>query len=331
MALFELFIPARGEGDFNITARIRGASWIQALRDGLSRLGETADVQNILCDIHEAGIDVTEPKSGRVFRIRELPDSQAATHVAHTQPLPAPPHPKPVVASTRAASAPPAAVTRAPPAVARRDAPQAPILGAPPRATSSGPRARSASLSPIREPATVSRSPAPGRRRFQATVEEESVREERAPASALSAGPSIGRTPLGEAETVVDLLSDLMGETQTLYDQPSLAAAADRLLGLALRVVPAESGAVFVSDINAQDLYFAAARGPKAADVMKFRVPMGTGIVGFSAQEGVSLALSDAQRDPRFYAAISQAIGYETRSIVCAPAQREGRVFSTLR
>ena len=97
-----------------------------------------------------------------------------------------------------------------------------------------------------------------------------------------------------------------------------------------MRSVAADSGAVFISDINRSDLFFAAARGPKARDVMKFRVPMGQGIVGFCAQEGVALAVSDVQRDPRFYAAVSQSVGYETRSILCSPAQKEGRVFGAI-
>ena len=67
---------------FNVTARIRADSWIQGLRNGLSKLGDTADVRNVMCDITEDGIDVTEPASGRVFRIRELPDEVAAAPAA---------------------------------------------------------------------------------------------------------------------------------------------------------------------------------------------------------------------------------------------------------
>jgi GAF domain-containing protein len=63
---------------------------------------------------------------------------------------------------------------------------------------------------------------------------------------------------------------------------------------------------------------------------MDFRVPMGKGIVGFCARQGVSLAISDAQRDERFYRNISDAIQYPTHSILCAPIQYEGRVYGCL-
>ena len=72
MPLFEVFIPTTDPDGFNITARIRADSWIHALRNGLSKLGDTTDVRNIMCDITEDGIHVTEPQSGRVFRIRVI-------------------------------------------------------------------------------------------------------------------------------------------------------------------------------------------------------------------------------------------------------------------
>ena len=46
---------------------------------------------------------------------------------------------------------------------------------------------------------------------------------------------------------------------------------------------------------------------------MKFRVPMGQGIVGFAAQEGVSLAVSDVEKDERFCKDIPDKIGYPVR------------------
>ena len=71
------------------------------------------------------------------------------------------------------------------------------------------------------------------------------------------------------------------------------------------------------SDISDDDLQFVAATGPKASEVMKFRVPMGQGIVGFAAQEGVSLAVSDVEKDDRFYKDISDKIGYPVIIVDC--------------
>ena len=53
-------------------------------------------------------------------------------------------------------------------------------------------------------------------------------------------------------------------------------------------------------------------------------------IVGFCAQEAVSLAISDTEKDPRFFKAVSQKIGYATRSILCAPMVSGGRTFGCI-
>ena len=60
----------------------------------------------------------------------------------------------------------------------------------------------------------------------------------------------------------------------------------------------------------AVDLYPAAARGPKAETGTNIRIPMGEGIVGVAAQEGVAIAVSGNE--------------------LCSPAQRDGRVYGAL-
>ena len=57
---------------------------------------------------------------------------------------------------------------------------------------------------------------------------------------------------------------------------------------------------------------------------------VGVGIVGFCVQQDVCLAVSDAEKDPRFHRAISEAVGYRTRSVLCAPIARRGQVLGAL-
>jgi len=349
MPLFEIFIPSLGATGLNITARVRAESWIQALKSGLARLGDTTDVHDILCDINETGIDVTEPKQGRVFRIREIPDVQApaVAKIAPGAKVVSGPPPKaptqaaakvePVVRLTnQAASLPVPAVALTnrveqpaqEPVVLtnQKPKPKPAIFGrapVPANAVAAAPRA--APVTPAAPVAPI--APAVPPKRFQAVVEEESVVQEQA---TVAPAVPIGRAAQAPEQSFEDLVAHLMEAIQDIYSQPNLTAACGFVLDLAMRHIPCESGSVLISDINRNDLFFAVARGPKAEAVMKYRVTMGQGIVGFCAQEGVALAVSDVQRDPRFYAAISQAIGYETSSIICAPAQQQGRVFGAI-
>lgn len=319
MALFELFIPATDDTGFNITARIEADNWMHALRNGLRKLGDGVDAQNVLCDINESGIDVTEPQSGRVFRIRELDAAPAPAAVTNS----APPRASPSTAAT-AGGAPPAPtpVSEAQPA---KLAPT-PIPSPAPIAVTAAPMpVRAASPAPVAARA----QPAPQ----SSLIAETSPSEEYVTREKATSAP---RVPIGRiraqarGKPIEDLIAELFEETAELHAQAGLEAAAELVLDLAMRVIPSESGSVYVADINASDLFFAAARGPKAAEVMKFRVAIGQGLVGFSTQEGVGLGVSDAEKDPRFFAAISQKLGYDTHSVLCSPAQKNGRVYGAL-
>lgn len=101
-------------------------------------------------------------------------------------------------------------------------------------------------------------------------------------------------------------------------------------LELAVRRIPSEAGWLLLADMNRRDLYFATATGPRAEDVIDYRLPMGKGLAGFCAVNGVSLALSDVENDPRFQSTISKQIGYKINSVACAPVQHEGRVFGAM-
>lgn len=361
MPLFEVFIPTTDPNGFDITARVRADSWIVALRSGLAKLGDTGDIRNVMVDITEQGIDVTEPHSGRVFRIRELEDAGAPHAAASAAAAPVPVAVAPVAPPAPVAAAPVAPPTPrvtppvAPAAAVPRPAatpPRPPMAGTPPiahaapppatrglppaapRPAGTPPAAPGAPRAVARPPTTAAAAAAAAERpvvqagpRFAAPAAHvEEVTQQKA----AGMNKPMGRVGEKIDHSAEDLIGELFEITQTIYEQPTVAAAAGFILDLAMRSIVADSGAVFISDINASDLFFAAARGPKAKEAMKFRVPMGQGIVGFCAEEGVALAVSDVHRDPRFYATVSKNIGYETKSILCCPAQIEGRVFGAI-
>ncbi len=138
----------------------------------------------------------------------------------------------------------------------------------------------------------------------------------------------IGRAPAPSAEDVLAQLFERVGDPSRHRDRKSGLAF---LLDLAIETVEADAGSVFLSRPDGA-LAFEVVRGPRAKQLVALgeTVPMGVGIVGFCAQEDVCLAVSDAEKDPRFHRAISEAIGYETRSLLCAPIARKGRVLGAL-
>ena len=116
----------------------------------------------------------------------------------------------------------------------------------------------------------------------------------------------------------------------------ALTAAAEEprlqrlVLETAAQVIGARAGALFLLDRQTRELYFEAAVGAKAAEVRRFRVPVGHGIAGLVALTGQAMAVAGADSDPRQAADIAQAVGYQPTSILCVPLLLDDRLIGVL-
>jgi len=142
---------------------------------------------------------------------------------------------------------------------------------------------------------------------------------------------TIGRARTGETQDIESMLSEVFERVQEMYTRPDATQALYFLLDLAMQKVPVDAGSVLEADPQG-DLHFAAARGPKAAELLEANliVPSGTGIAGFCTHEGVTVALSDVQKDPRFYAEVGRRVEYATKSVLTSPMMAQGRTFGCM-
>ena len=321
MPSFEVFIPAALETGFDLTFRVDADNWMAALKTGLEQVGLKGHRGNLLCDIKPTGIDVTNPGSGKVFRIRELAEGEAAV-VPGAPAAPEPPQP-----TTEVVTAPAPAFPRTAPPV---EAPVEPPIPAPAvrpePAPPPAPPPRPAPQAPPPRPPSKRFSPPP----HHSDTEVRSVsRIERRAATPAAA---VGRAQAKASVSQDEVLAELFERVQRIYDAKDADAALGFVLDLAMEKVPAESGSAYRADISSRMVRFVAARGPKADELMRLgpAVPVGTGLVGVSVEQGVGLAISDADQDPRFFRAVSDRLGYETRSVITVPIQREGQVMGAL-
>jgi hypothetical protein len=153
---------------------------------------------------------------------------------------------------------------------------------------------------------------------------------------AEAGGPLLTPThPIGRIAVAVkseDVPAELALEVAELARLQDRQAGLGFVLDTAMRLIGCEAGTVFIADLGRKDLAFEVVRGPIAEKLIALgmRVPIGVGIVGFCAQENVGLAVSDVEKDPRFYRAVSEATGYQTRSLLCAPMAWRGQVVGCL-
>jgi hypothetical protein len=144
---------------------------------------------------------------------------------------------------------------------------------------------------------------------------------------------TIGRPrPPPPPREMEDVLADVFDRVQGVYQYREAASGLYYLLDLALEKIPTEAGSAFSAELITGSLRFVAVRGPKAKEILESRavIPAGQGIAGFCTAEGVSLALSDVHRDPRWYSAIADRVQYDTRSLLCSPMVSAGRAYGCL-
>jgi GAF domain-containing protein len=104
----------------------------------------------------------------------------------------------------------------------------------------------------------------------------------------------------------------------------------EMIVQVAAQVISARSGSLFLVDKEAQELVFAVALGPKAAEIKKFRVPLGHGIAGLVAVTGQPMAISNAQEDTRHASDIAEAVGYRPQNLLTVPLFYKDEVIGVL-
>jgi len=234
-------------------------------------------------------------------------------------PLPqvtAPPAPAPSAAPAQAAAARPGRAPSTPPptpAQALRQTPppgavQAPRRTPPPPGTVQAPR----------------RTPPPGTAQVPAKNPLSQTGRRRVPTPADLI--RLGRE--GAEEMVVnEILAQVFEEMTGLFNCRTREAAAEFALDIAMRRIPCEAGSVLLSDINSRDLVFTAVRGEAGPRLRGRKVPMGKGIVGFAAHQGVAIAIADVRKDSRFTDDLDRETGFTTKSVIVAPIVHEGQTY----
>jgi hypothetical protein len=357
MPKFEVHIPATDANGFNVTLKVGADNWMSALKAGMQKLGEQGTTsQNVMVDIQEDNsIHVTEAASGRVFRIRELTEEEAAKAQVK-RPSQIRPAVAPAAQRAEHKTEPGLpAVKRAddnktqplPPAPAAFTAPVSSRGDASNDVTAKGGEALKMpapdmnktlpgdfSAVPLASAAPRNATPVPIRtNKSSARIELKDVEELVQPLrpttgsiGRVKSSPNVAKTQRQETE---DILADIFLRVVDLSSKKEIEDAMEFVLDLVMEKVPCEAGSVLRADGATGDLSFVAARGPKAKDLLKANivVPAGTGIAGFCAAEGVSVAVSDVEKDPRFSAEVGARIGYATRSMLCAPMMTHGRSF----
>jgi PAS domain S-box-containing protein len=103
-----------------------------------------------------------------------------------------------------------------------------------------------------------------------------------------------------------------------------------RILELITRALDAETSSILIGDPDERGLVFALSLTPNLSSLRGCRLSPGQGIAGWVAQHGQSLCVNDVRADPRWYEGVDAVVGFQTRSLLCAPLIHHDRVIGVV-
>ena len=104
----------------------------------------------------------------------------------------------------------------------------------------------------------------------------------------------------------------------------------DTIVAVATKSTHAEGGSLLLVTDDRKHLVFEAVHGEKADDLAKLELEMGQGIAGFVATTGQPLCVADVAESEQWDRSISEAIQFETQSILAVPVMAGARIVGVL-
>ncbi len=102
-----------------------------------------------------------------------------------------------------------------------------------------------------------------------------------------------------------------------------------RILSQTIRTLNVEAASLALLDADGM-LEFKAASGSGAQSMMGIRLERGKGIAGWVAEHDEPIFVADVRRDPRFYGAVDEKIGFQTQSLACVPIRVQDQIIGVL-
>jgi len=105
-----------------------------------------------------------------------------------------------------------------------------------------------------------------------------------------------------------------------------------KIMSTATKVMRCETSTVYLVDDQTNELYFHIVSGDPnvGAKLQEIRLPMGTGLAGWCAQNNKPVIVPDTEKDPRFFKGADKKSGFVTRSMICVPMRLKDRVVGVL-
>ncbi len=129
----------------------------------------------------------------------------------------------------------------------------------------------------------------------------------------------------------IDSMQNLVEALENPKQEFEIMQLLSEVLKNSLETISAKDGSLLILDEDTRELVFVVSHGDLPADELVWRrLPPGTGIGGWVAENQKSVIVNDVQSDERFYPAIDEEFGFKTRSMLAAPVIGGGQVLGVI-
>jgi len=125
-------------------------------------------------------------------------------------------------------------------------------------------------------------------------------------------------------------LSRILEISQQLTSTLDLELLLQEIIRAAAELTATEAASIMLYDEKADELRFAAATGLGAEQLALMRVPIDNSIAGSIFKSGRAMLITEANKDPRHYDRIDEAIEFDTRTILGVPLSLKDRNIGVL-
>lgn len=129
-------------------------------------------------------------------------------------------------------------------------------------------------------------------------------------------------------EKTLKTLQHLLDFSEIITLKMDIEGLIARVVEMASSVMHADRGTLFLIDSFTGELWSKVAQGEESKEI---RIPAGSGIAGWVAQNDQLANIEDAHEDPRFNPDVDRRTGYRTRTVLCGPVKNiKGEIIGVL-